>query len=654
MSVRSRRVRQMAIATTGLLCGLFAAGVGAAQAAPAATQVLPGSAAPAVTSATATGSLPNTQPLSIQLWLQSDVAGETAYANAVSDPHNASFHHYLSPNAYTAKFGPDTAKASAVESWLRQQGFTNVSADSQRNYVAATASVATIDSALQVQMKTYKMAGTAAPVTSNDHDVTLPASIAGDVLGISGLDNLQPTTGRTPTPLPTPAQSAAEQDNCSAYYGQHTQSGLPPLDGVTSFPTHVCGYTGTQLRDAYGMNNASTGQGVTVAYIEDGTPYKMFQTLTTWAKANGLPAPRSANYQELALGQGDACGNPFDIEEQLDVESGYAMAPDVHQLLIGGDSCIQQQEGVQALFDADLAVVNGTGGHPLASIASNSWGLSGGEATFPAQFVNIAHSILLRAAAEGVGMYFCSQDSPGVAIPASDPYAIAVGGTSMAIDASGKRTFETGWSNDVEQVDASTNSYDDLGIQRWAAGGGASLLWSQPSYQKGIVPASMSTPAAGNKGGASRAVPDISALADLTTGMTQSVTEPGVNGGPDVYTTLVDGGTSLATPLVAGMVADAEQGQATPFGFDNPVLYSLAGTSALNDVLPVTSATPAQYRGVYCADQACIGVGSSVWTFDGQSKQYTDQVTARGYDTMTGLGSPNGQSFLKALRNSSK
>ena len=651
MSVHPRRVNRIAIAATGLLCGLFAGSVGIAQASPAGTQVLPGSAAPAVTSsATATGSVPSTQQLTIQLWMQSNVAGATAYANAVSDPHSPSFHKYLSPDAYTAKFGASTANTNAVESWLRQQGFANVSADSQRNYVRATAPVSTVQSALQVQMKTYKFAGQAAPVTSNDRNVTLPAAIAGDVTGISGLSNLQPATDRTPTP--TAAQIAAEADNCSAYYGQKTQSGLPALDGITSFPTHVCGYTGTQLRAAYGMTNASTGKGETIAFIEDGTPYKMFQTLTTWAAANGLPAPRSANYQELAIGNGDACGNPFDGEEQLDIEAGYAMAPDARQLLVGGDSCEQAQEGVQALLDADLTVVNGTNGHPLASITSNSWGLTGGEETLPAEYLNLTHSILLRAAAEGVGMFYSSGDNPGVSVPTSDPYALSVGGTSLAIDASNKRTFETGWSNDVQAVDTTTGGYDDLGIQRWAAGGGASLLWSQPSYQKGVVPSSLSTPAAGNKSGASRTVPDIAAVADLTTGITQTDTEPGFNGGPDQVQTFVDGGTSLASPLVAGMVADAEQGQATPFGFINPLLYSLAGSSALNDLQPVTSATPAQYHGVYCADAACIGVPSSVWTFDGQSPDYTDQVTAKGYDTMTGLGSPNGQSFLTALRKS--
>jgi len=164
----------------------------------------------------------------------------------------------------------------------------------------------------------------------------------------------------------------------------------------------------------------------------------------------------------------------------------------------------------------------------------------------------------------------------------------------------------------------------------------------------------MSTPPAGNRGGPARTVPDIAAVADLTTGITQSDTEPGQNGGPDVFSTFVDGGTSLASPLVAGMVADTEQGQATPFGFINPLIYSLAGTSALNDLLPVTASTPAQYHGVYCADQACIGVPSAVWTFDGQSKDYTNQVTAKGYDTMTGVGSPNGQAFVNALRKAAK
>ena len=110
------------------------------------------------------------------------------------------------------------------------------------------------------------------------------------------------------------------------------------------------------------------------------------------------------------------------------------------------------------------------------------------------------------------------------------------------------------------------------------------------------------------------------------------------------------GGTSLAAPLVAGLVADAEQGQA-PFGFLNPALYQLAGTAAFHDALPLSAAAPPAYHGVTC-DQAQCGQ-LSLTTFDDQSRSmagYTGQVTRPGYDTMTGVGTPNGPGFIAGLR----
>src|SRR5437660_655667 len=77
-------------------------------------------------------------------------------------------------------------------------------------------------------------------------------------------------------------------------------------------------------------------------------------------------------YAELSLGRGSECGDPADIEEQLDVESSYAMAPGVSQLVVGGDSCNTGDFGLQGIFDAVLAVL-GDGSHPLASEESNSW-----------------------------------------------------------------------------------------------------------------------------------------------------------------------------------------------------------------------------------------------------------------------------------------
>lgn len=111
------------------------------------------------------------------------------------------------------------------------------------------------------------------------------------------------------------------------------------------------------------------------------------------------------------------------------------------------------------------------------------------------------------------------------------------------------------------------------------------------------------------------------------------------------------GGTSMASPLVAGIVADAQQGQPVPFGFTNPVLYRLAGTTAIRDILPSTSATPGQFRGVVCNVAFCRK--PSLITFDDQSPNmfgYTGQVTRKGYDNMTGIGTPRGQQFIRAMR----
>ena len=112
-----------------------------------------------------------------------------------------------------------------------------------------------------------------------------------------------------------------------------------------------------------------------------------------------------------------------------------------------GTACDNGDDGNQGLFDADTAILDGKDGHPLATIASNSW--NSGDEGQAAVYTRIENAYLVRAAAEGVGMYFSSGDTSGVEMPSSDPYATAVGGTALGIGASGNRLFETGWSNGV-------------------------------------------------------------------------------------------------------------------------------------------------------------------------------------------------------------
>jgi subtilase family serine protease len=611
---------------------------------------LAGSAAPFTSHARAVGAVADSVRLTIQVWLRpGHLAAAQRYALAVSTPGSKLFHHYLSPDAYTARFGASQAAGRAVESWLRRQGFTGIHTDAQRNYVRATGAVAAIDAAFKIQMENYESSASvnAGPyqLRANNRAVAIPKSLSRYVLGVTGLDNAAPRLPLMRAPRHRRGTAGGPTAPCSHYYGQHHISGLPEQFGQTAFPTLICGYSADQMRAAYGVNMRNNGRGQTVSLVELGLAPDMFLTLKDYARSDHFVAPSPQRYSELSLGK-NTCGDPFNIEEQLDVETSYDMAPGVNQLVVGGDSCNNGDFGNQGLFDADIVIIDGTAGshhHPLANISPNSWGP--GDDTQPASLTNIMHAYLVRAAAQGVGMYFASGDASGVETP-DDPFSILVGGTSLGIGKHDRRLFETGWSAGL-----STISHDKwiLMGEDGATSGGPSLIWAQPGYQRGVVPRVLAT-APGDRPGLVRSEPDLAADADLFTGFaTGLLTFPKAK--PPRFFKLLVGGTSMASPLVAGIVADAQQGQQATFGFTDPVLYRLNGTPALRDMLPSTSRTAGLFRGDVCTDRFCDVL--SLITFDDQNPNmngYTGQVTLKGYDNMTGIGTPRGQQFIRALR----
>jgi subtilase family serine protease len=638
-----------AAATAAAMTAVSVTGTAAASPKPPAETVLAGSAAPFTGHARATGDVAAATRLTVQLWLRPDMAAAARFAAAVSTPGSAQFHHYLSPAGYTARFGPTRAEASRAESWLRAEGFTAVHTDSGRSYVRATAAVSRINAAFRIRLRTYRASAAASAghyvLYANNRAISLPTALASSVLGVTGLTNSMPII-----PLDRPATRltrgagprAAAAPPCSHYYGQHLATGLPRQFGTTSFPTIVCGYTADQTRAAYGASSASTGKGQTVALVELGLTRDMFLTLQDYAKANQLPAPSAQRYAELSLGK-NTCGDPFNSEEQLDVEASHDMAPAANQLVVGGDSCNNGDFGLQGLFDADIAVIDGAAGHPLATIASNSWE-SGGQ-NQPGSVTKIEHAYLVHAAAEGVGMYFSAGDGSGVLLPSSDPFAIAVGGTTLGIGKTSNRLFETGWSDGASRIKSGNWV---LKGEEGASGGGPSTIYAQPAYQKGVVPKSL---------GSTRSVPDISANADPFTGMALGLLSF-KKGSPPRYHQIPIGGTSESSPLVAGIVAAAQQGQKVPFGFINPAIYKMYRTDAYFDTFPLTSHSPALDRGVECdivifANLCGKPAVQTLMTFDDQNPKmagYTGQVTLKGYDNMTGLGTPNGPKFIAALR----
>jgi subtilase family serine protease len=166
------------------------------------------------------------------------------------------------------------------------------------------------------------------------------------------------------------------------------------------------------------------------------------------------------------------------------------------------------------------------------------------------------------------------------------------------------------------------------------------VLFAQPSYQQGVVPDALATQNQhpGQKG---RVVPDISAVGDPNTGMLVGQTQTFPDG--VYYDQYRIGGTSLSCPLLAGIMALADSAYGT-HGFINPSLYALAGTSALDDVQHVTAAVDRvdYVNGV----DASNGTVTSVRTFDFQGLTIK---TTPGYDNVTGLGTPNGLTFLSQI-----
>jgi subtilase family serine protease len=135
-----------------------------------------------------------------------------------------------------------------------------------------------------------------------------------------------------------------------------------------------------------------------------------------------------------------------------------------------------------------------------------------------------------------------------------------------------------------------------------------------------------------------RAYPDISALADTVTGIRVGFNQVFPNGGTH-YAESRYGGTSVASPLMAGEQALAEQALGGRIGFANPLIYSLAraGSNGFDDVTGAHDAEALVRADFANSINAKAGYIYSVRTIDDDSSLHT----AAGWDDVTGVGTPN-------------
>jgi subtilase family serine protease len=377
-------------------------------------------------------------------------------------------------------------------------------------------------------------------------------------------------------------------------------------------------YTPRQFETTYGvtplLKQGTDGRGETVALPElavaPGTAPQISdirQDLQLFDATFGLPAARI----QVDAGLADSA-TPWlaNQEEVQDAEIVHAIAPGAALRIVLLPSTALSTSAT-ASADLTAALWRGMSEGDVISVSAG-WGehcLTSAEAAS-------MHQALQAAAARNVTVVAGSGDTGAVSrpclgstgawnpvkevgMPASDPFVLSVGGTTLtASHQTGAYISETTWSDPADSR---------------GSGGGFSTLFPRPSYQDGLPGI-----------GSTRAVPDVAADADAVTGMAALVDD-----GTGQSTLFGGEGTSASTPLWAGMIALADQRAGHDLGLVNPAIYRIGRSPA--------------YRSAFHD----ITAGSNTVIIS--SVTVTGYAAGPGWDPVTGWGTPNADVLVPLL-----
>ncbi|MET8446402.1 S53 family peptidase [Streptomyces sp. NPDC005209] len=634
--MRSNRAKTRAVvsmaATLPMIAGALALGIPAAHAADPGRNALTGTRPTWATATADKGATSNDAQLSARVYLAGrNASGLAAYAKAVSDPSSPLYGKYLNAKQVQARYGATKAQVAAVKTWLNSAGLkvTKVT----QHYIAVTGDVSAAEKAFGTQLhnfvkgsKTYR-----AP----QHTASVPAGLKGAVLTVTGLDNA-PHKSSHDEQLPPPDAVFKNSGPFSSYFGSKIATTLPDAYG-SKIPYAIKGYTGKQLRSAYGAGT-NTGKGVRVAITDAYASPTIAFDAASYAKKHGDAAYTTGQLHQVLpknYTKTKECGAAgWYGEETLDVEAVHAVAPAADITYVGAASCYDDD-----LLDSLSKIVD----NHLADIVSNSWGDI--EANQTPDLAAAYDQVFQLGAVEGIGFYFSSGDNGDevantgtkqVDTPANSAWVTAVGGTSLAVGKDDKYQWETGWGTEKATLSADGKSWTGFpGAFTSGAGGGTSKTVPQPYYQKNVVPKALAT--ANNTAG-NRVVPDIAAIADPNTGFLVGQTQTFPDG-TEQYSEYRIGGTSLAAPVIAAVQALAQEARGgKALGFANPAIYAKFGTKAYHDVTdnPTGSGLAVARIDFVNGFDATGGLATSVRSLGKDSSL----SAVKGYDNVTGVGTP--------------
>jgi hypothetical protein len=380
----------------------------------------------------------------------------------------------------------------------------------------------------------------------------------------------------------------------------HTNFRILPHNATPAAIYAPNGLTPAIVRQAYGINQimfgniTGDGTGQTIAIVDAYNAPSIVSDLHTFDTIYGLPDPTLIRINQsggttLPGNDPSGPGNSWAVETSLDVEWAHAVAPKAKIVLVLANSA-----SLSNLF----AAVNTARRYAGVSAVSMSWGSdeASSNTSYNSYFTTPSghNGVTFIAAAGDSGAYGFNGTTRTVGYPAASPNVLAVGGTALNTDAAGNYLSESAWG-----YGTNSGSYG-------GSGGGISRYQAQPAYQRGVVTQTSTY----------RAVPDVSFLADPNTGVAVIDSWDFGNTTPHCI-----GGTSLAAPMWAGLIAVANQGRAAS---------GLGTLDGVSQTLPRLYALPA-------SDFHDITTGNNGY------------AAGPGYDLVTGRGSPIANLLVPAL-----
>jgi kumamolisin len=574
--------------------------------------------------------------MSVDVVLQpGNEAGLNSLLDALYTPGSPDYGHWLGAGQFGSKFAPSSAAVQAMTAYLQGKGL-QVQRTTTPFLLRAIGSSAQIETAFATTINNYRNAQ-GVKFYSNATAASVPASLATSVLGVVGLTStvrLQPTAQVATAATAGSAGHGSSEPSCEIPYPTNLAQlqAIPangPFNGYGGGPG-CSGLTPSQTNGVYNAPNAgprAKGDGATVAVFEL-SAYN-HSDISTWAKTfygsryrpnlvdiNVDGGPLAPNTSQCPTGDTCFYGYGGDDEVEADIEQDLTVAPDANSVLVYN---APNDETGQTELDEYATIAN----QDIADSVSSSWGECEPDAGLG--YAEAENVLFEQMAAQGqsifassgdTGAFECIRDgtfsdyAPLQALdPASQPWVTSTGGTSLTSFDPGDNPNPS-YPNGTEEVwntidicsgnnssTASSTGIVDCGLYG-AGGGGHSIFWPMPNYQKGpgVINADTvygpSNCALAAKGQPCREEPDISANADPLTGYAEyctgsSYVSPnptgvdyesacaGITPTPGAPGWFHIGGTSLSAPLWGALFSDRDAYSGHRSGNANYVLYAL-------------------------------------------------------------------------------